>query len=46
MQGFDDQARQALVAAITEDMKTTLREATSDDHVVMKFHAFVVRAER
>jgi ubiquinone/menaquinone biosynthesis C-methylase UbiE len=46
MQGLDDRARQAIVAAITEDMNTTLREAIFDDHVVLEFHAFVVRAGR
>jgi ubiquinone/menaquinone biosynthesis C-methylase UbiE len=46
MQKLDDSARQALVAAITEDMKTPLREATQDDRVVLPFHAFLVGAEK
>jgi ubiquinone/menaquinone biosynthesis C-methylase UbiE len=45
MQGLDDRARQAIVAAIAEEMKTPLREATQEDYVVIEFHAFVVRAE-
>jgi len=45
MQGLDEGARQAIVVAITEDMRTPLLEATQDDHVVIQFHAFVVRAE-
>ena len=46
MQGLDEGARQAIVAAIAEDMRTPLLEVTQEDHVVIKFHAFVVRAER
>ncbi len=44
MQGLDDQARQAIIAAIGEDMKAPLREVTQDDHVVIQFHAYVAHA--
>jgi hypothetical protein len=46
MQGLDDRARQAIAAAISEDMKTPLREVTQDDHVVIQFHAYVAHADR
>lgn len=46
MQGFDDQARQAIIAAISEDMKTPLQEITQRDHVVIPFHAYVGHAQR
>lgn len=46
MQGLDDQARQAIIAAISEDMKTPLDEVTKGDHVVIQFHAYVAHAGR
>jgi hypothetical protein len=46
MQKLDDSARRALVAAITEDMKTPLRAATHGDRVVLEFHAFLVGAQK
>ncbi len=46
MQGLDNQAREAIVAAISEDMKTPLHEVTQDDHVVIQFHAYVAHAGR
>lgn len=46
MQGLDDQARQAIIAAISEDMKTPLHEVTQDDLVVIEFHAYVAHARR
>lgn len=46
MQGLDDQARQAIIAAISEDMKLPVHEVTQDDHVVIQFHAYVVHAGR
>jgi SAM-dependent methyltransferase len=46
MQGLDDRARQAIVAAISEDMQTPLRKVTQDDHVVIEFHAHVAHADR
>lgn len=44
MQHLDAQARQTIVAAIADDMKSPLEEITHDDHVVMEFHANIVRA--
>ena len=46
MQHLDAQARQAIVAAITADMKSPLEEVTRDDHVVIPFHAHMVSAWR
>lgn len=46
MQHLDTQARQALTAAIREDMEAPLHEVTEDDHVVLPFHAHIARAER
>jgi hypothetical protein len=46
MQHLDAQARQAIVAAIREDMQVPLREVTVDDHVVLPFHAHLALAER
>jgi len=46
MQRLDARARQAIAAAIRDDMKAALREVTEDDHVVIQFHAQIARAER
>ncbi len=45
-QHLDAQARQAIMAAISEDMKTPLREVMQDDQVVIPFPAHIVRAWR
>jgi ubiquinone/menaquinone biosynthesis C-methylase UbiE len=45
MQRLDAHARQAITAAIQDDMKVALREVTEGDHVVIPFHAQIVRAE-
>lgn len=44
MQHLDASARQAIVAALAEDMKTHLKEVTHENHVVIAFHANIVRA--
>ena len=44
MQHLDAQARQAIVAAIAEDMKSPLKDVTHDNHVVVDFHASILRA--
>jgi SAM-dependent methyltransferase len=46
MQHLDATARQAITAAIREDMEAALREVTESNHVVIPFHAHIVRAER
>jgi ubiquinone/menaquinone biosynthesis C-methylase UbiE len=46
MQHLDAQARQEIVAAITADMKSPLKEVTHDNHVVIPFHAHIVSAWR
>lgn len=46
MQHLDAKARQTITAAIRENMEAALHEATEDDHVVIPFHANIVRAER
>lgn len=46
MQSLGAQARQAIIAAISEDMKAPLDEVTQDDHVVIAFHAHVAHARR
>jgi ubiquinone/menaquinone biosynthesis C-methylase UbiE len=44
MQQLDREARQAIVAAITSDMKSPLAEVTHENHVVIPFHAHVASA--
>lgn len=44
MQHLDAQARQAIAAAIRTDMEASLHEVTKDNHVVIPFHAHIVRA--
>jgi ubiquinone/menaquinone biosynthesis C-methylase UbiE len=44
MQHLDDQARRAIVAAIAQDVKSPLEAITQDDHVVIEFHANMIRA--
>jgi ubiquinone/menaquinone biosynthesis C-methylase UbiE len=46
MQHLDAAARQELTAVIRDDMTGPLREATSDDHVVLPFHFYIARAHR
>ncbi len=44
MQHLDAQARQAITTAIHQDMEASLRAVTKDNHFVLPFHAFIVRA--
>lgn len=44
MQHLDSGARQAIVTAIAADMKAALSEVTEGDHVVLPFHAHILRA--
>ena len=44
MQHLDSQAREAMVAAITADMQSPLKEVTHDNHVVIPFYGHIVRA--
>lgn len=44
MQQLDAQARQAIVAAVSTDMTSPLKKVTLDNHVVLEFHAHIVRA--
>lgn len=44
MQHLDSRAREAIVAAITADMQSPLKEVTHDNHVVIPFHGHIVRA--
>lgn len=46
MQHLDEQARQAIIAAISADMKAPLKEVTHDNQVVIPFHALIARAWR
>lgn len=46
MQHLDANARQAIVTAISEDMKSPLEERTRDNHVVIEFHAHFLRAQQ
>ena len=46
MQALDLAGRNAIVAAIRDDMKEPLLEVTQEDHVVIPFHAFFARAVR
>jgi ubiquinone/menaquinone biosynthesis C-methylase UbiE len=44
MQHLDSKARQAIVAAITGDMQSPLKELISDNHVVIPFHGLIMTA--
>jgi ubiquinone/menaquinone biosynthesis C-methylase UbiE len=44
MQHLDSRAQEAIVAAITADMQSPLKEVTHDNHVVIPFHGHTVRA--
>jgi hypothetical protein len=44
MQALDLAGRNAIVAAIREDIKGPLLEVTHEDHVAIPFLAFLVRA--
>ena len=44
MQHLDSKAREAIVAAITKDMQSPLKELTSDKHVVIPFHGLIMTA--
>ena len=46
MQHLDSKAREELTASIREEMEAPLREVTQDDHVVIPFHALLVRGDR
>jgi SAM-dependent methyltransferase len=46
IQHLDARARQAIVSAITADMQSSLGEVTFDNHVVIPFHAHIVKAWR
>jgi hypothetical protein len=46
MQHLDQNARKEITAAIGNEMKETLTRFIVEDHVVIPFHAFLVRAER
>jgi hypothetical protein len=46
MQHLDARARQAIVSAVTADMESPLGEMTYDNHVVIPFHAHIVKAWR
>ncbi len=46
MQNLDAQARQALTAAIREEMKGPLRQVTEDGRVILPFHIHIAHAER
>ena len=44
MQHLDSKAREAIVAAITRDVQSSLKELVSDNHVVMPFHGSMITA--
>jgi ubiquinone/menaquinone biosynthesis C-methylase UbiE len=46
MQHLDDAARRRITDAIRQDLDGALRELTEGDHVVIPFHAHLVRATR
>ena len=46
MQHLDDGERRAITAAISGEMQRPLHDVTQADHVVIPFHARIVRAER
>ena len=44
MQHLDSQSRQAIVATITTDMQSPLKDVTHENHVVLPFHGYIVIA--
>ena len=44
MQHLDSRSREAIVATITADMQSPLKEVTHDNHVVLPFHGYIVKA--
>jgi ubiquinone/menaquinone biosynthesis C-methylase UbiE len=46
MQHLDARGRQAIVAAISEEMAAPLSEVTQNDHVVIPFHALIAHGRR
>lgn len=46
MQSLDERARAEITEAIREDMAEPLRQMTDGDHVVLPFHALIVRARK
>jgi ubiquinone/menaquinone biosynthesis C-methylase UbiE len=44
MQHLDSQSREAIVATITADMQSPLKEVTHENHVVLPFHGYIVIA--
>jgi ubiquinone/menaquinone biosynthesis C-methylase UbiE len=46
MQHLDAEARKAIVEALTADMQSPLSQVTHDNHVVLPFHAHIVKAWR
>jgi hypothetical protein len=46
MQHLDAQARQAIMAAISDDMRAPLHEVIQNGQVVIPFHAHIARARR
>jgi SAM-dependent methyltransferase len=46
MQHLDTPSRQAIMAAIREDMRMPLHQVMQDDHVVIPFHAHIARVRR
>jgi hypothetical protein len=46
MQHLDADGRQAIVAALTDEMQAPLKDVTHDSHVVLQFHAHIARAWR
>lgn len=46
MQHLDTPAQQAIMAAIREDMRTSLHQVMQEDHVVIPFHAHIARVRR
>jgi hypothetical protein len=45
-QSYSPSMRQALTAAIRQDMEAPLREVTEDGHVVLPFHVHIAAAKR
>lgn len=43
---LDGEARQAIIAAISEEMRVPLRQITKGDHVAIEFHAHLASASR
>jgi ubiquinone/menaquinone biosynthesis C-methylase UbiE len=46
LQNLDNEAQQAIMAAVRQDMQSPLKEVTQENQVVLQFHAHIAQARR